>query len=364
MRSQLQLVLLLACIVLLLLLGSFGSSSCTAELSISEILSARQSGAIPDAERDMSVDEVVALLGQNAYPWAASAVRLRCRLADDETRAQIYDKLATLATQVPAGDVDDRAASALAILGQQQEHRDEAIATLREVAARADNLIVKDACYMGISRLGGREAILILKRAILAGPPETRDPWSLEGETYMNLFMYLGGCGPDAAPVLFELGPKLKMKDDYRWWAALAATHNEELVMPFLLEKARTVPEWSRSRALHSACLMALKPCPPDTRRQIAEMLVQDANSEHSSVREVVAWGLGVVGDETDIALLERMAAEDPYSSRQVGSRGEEKIDRIVYPIREAAAKSIEKIRARIAKEQETEAVTLRRAVR
>ena len=322
----------------------------------------RQSEGIPDEERDMSIDEVVDLMSQAA--WASNAVRLRCRLADDEMRAQIYDKLAEAAIAASAQPAADRgtALSAILILSHQREHRREAIMALQRILAGANDILLKDLCYRSIGRLGGAEAIQILKKAILKDRPKERTP-SLEWELYGNRFLYLGSCGPDAAPVLFEIAKKLDRGDDYMLWAALAATHNEEMVMPFLLEKARTAPEWSRSRALHSACRLAYKSS-VETRRQIAEMLVQDADNEHSSVREVVAWGLGEVGDETHIPLLERMTAEDPYSSRQVGSKGGERIDRIVYPVREAAAKSIENIRRRLAKEQEAEAVTLRRAVR
>ncbi len=301
----------------------------------------RQMIGIPDEERDMSIEEVV------QKGWAHSAIMLRWRLADDPTKQEIFDKLAKAAVTSP----DETARrNVLRVFEQLPERRDDAVPVVLKVLAATQDPFTRDECYGVLGKLGGPTAIRTLKDAILKGPAKPGGTaWRHAGELYSNLYWYLGSCGPDAAPVLFDIAKKLDREDDYILWTALAATQNEELVMPFLLEKARTAVEWKRSRALHSVCTLAYKSS-PETRRQITEMLVQDADSEHHSVREVVAWGLGVVGDETHVRLLERMAAEDPYSSRQVGSRGEEKIDRIVYPIREAAAKSIENIRARIAK--------------
>jgi HEAT repeat protein len=305
----------------------------------------RQMVGIPDEERDMPIEQVV------QKGWAYSAIMLRWRLADDPTRQEIFDKLAKAAVTPP----DETARRhVLRVFEQLPERRDDTVPVVLQMLTTTQDPLMRDDCYRVLGKLGGPEAIQILKKVILKDRPKERTP-SLEWELYGNRFLYLGSCGPDAAPVLFEIAKKLDRENDYSLWAGLAATNNEELVMPFLLEKARTTVEWKHSRALHSACLLAYKSS-PDTRRQIAEMLVQDADSEHSSVREVVAWGLGMVGDETHIALLERIATEDPYSSRQVGSRGEEKIDRIVYPIREAAAKSIENIRTRVAQEQEAAA--------
>jgi HEAT repeat protein len=304
----------------------------------------RQMMGIPDEERDMAIGEVL----QNG--WAYSAMLLRWRLADDPARQEIICQLAESAVASSDRDVKFNAVS---VLEKFEERRDDAVRAVLQVLASAQDPLTSDYCYKALGGLGGPDAIRALKEAILAGLREGTAFRSLEAELYPNLFMYLGGCGPEAAPVLFEIARTLNRENDPTLWAALAATHNDEMVMPFLLEKARTASEFSRSRALHSACLMAYAACPPETRQQIAEMLVQDAGSEHSTVREVVAWGLGVVGDSSHIPLLERMAAEDPHSSRRIGSRGDEKIDEIVYPIREAAAKSIENIRQRLHREQE-----------
>jgi HEAT repeat protein len=307
----------------------------------------RQMVGIPDEERDMSIEEVV------QKSWAYNAIMLRWRLAHDQTKQGIFDKLAKSAVTSPDETVRRHV---LRVFEQLPERRDDAVPVVISVLAKTQDPFTRDSCYKVLGRLGGPEAIRILKDAILKGPPKPGgNAWRHAGELYSNLYWYLGSCGPDAAPALFDIAKKLDRGDDYRLWAALAATQNEELVMSFLLEKARTAVEWKRSRALRSLCTLTYK-SPPQTRGRIAEMLVQDADSEHHSIREAVAWGLGMVGDESHIVLLESMAAEDPYSSRQVGSRGEEKIDRIVYPIRDAAAKSIENISNRIAKEQEVAA--------
>jgi len=351
-RRSLQLGLC-ACVSLSIFLNA--RSLPAAQMSETEIADYRMSERIPENEREMSIDQLVELLGQRNYPWVLSAIRLRCRLAGDEARREIYDKLATVAIQ--AGKTDDpelriERGTIVMVLGDERDHRDEALAALKTILARTDDPLTKDACYMNISRLGGAEAIEILREAILAGPPEGTITWSIHAETYQNLITYLGWSGPDAAPVLFELMQKLGAQDDYRWWVALAGTRNKELVMPFLLDKARTSPEFNRSRALNSACLLARGSCTLETRRIIAEMLVQDAESTSSGVREVVAWGLGVVGNATHIPVLERMAQEDPYSAVIACSQGEKRWEEVRYPVREAAAKAIEQIQARMAKEQ------------
>ena len=312
------------------------------EVLQSEMRHYRQMMDIPDEERDMSIAEVI------QKGWAKAAVMLRWRLADDQARGEILDELTKSAVGASDRDVQF---SVVMILEKLHERRDDAVRAVLEVLAASEDALIRDHCYRALGRLGGPEAIQALKEGILEDRPQERTV-SFEWELWRNRFLYLGGCGPDAASVLFEIAEKLDNVDKDLLWSALGATGNES-VAPFLLEQARTASSsWSRSRGLRAVCIRPDKHS-PEIRQQIAEMLVQDANSDVAGFREVAAWGLGVIGDETHIPLLERMAAEDPYSSRQVGSRGGEKIDRIVYPVRETAAKSIENIRRRLAEEQE-----------
>jgi len=338
----------------LLAYSTMASGPFAEQISESEIRSLRMGAGIPDDERDMSIDQLISLLGRDGYHWADYAVLLRCRLADDRTRTEIYDKLADLA--IPVGDTDEdqqrmARTSAVTVLGLQREHRDQAIAALQRVIGQTHSLLARDGCYRSLGALGGPEAIEILKQAILAGPPKGAMPGGIQYELHWNLYMYLGSCGPDATPVLFEIARKMGMEDSDLLWAALPEA-GDGTVVAFLLEKARAATsEWSRNEALRAACTKA-RGAPPETRQRIADMLIKGANSEDVTVRQTTAWGLGVVGNATHIALLDRMAAEDPYSSVGSGIKGGQRYEKQIYPVREAAAKSIEQIRARFAKEQ------------
>jgi len=142
---------------------------------------------------------------------------------------------------------------------------------------------------------------------------------------------------------------------------ALSVSFGAELseAVPFLLDKARSASEageaYTCEVALRAACVGRHK-YSSDTRRQIADALVENADHTAYNVREVVAWGLGVVGDEAHIPLLERIAAQDQYSKLATKVINGESVEVEVYPVREEAAKSIENIRRRLAGEQKAAA--------
>ena len=331
------------------------SISFGAQLSESEIDDIRLSDAIPDEERDMSIDEVIGHLGEE---WAYSAILLRCQVAGNETRNQIYDKLAAAAIENGALPAPERgiALKALIVLHQQREHADDAVPAVLKVLGAIQNPLMREHCYSALGRLGGPEAVQVLKEAILKDPPNERGA----RESYFILYQYLGYCGPEAAPILLQDADKLDTwKKRARLYRALGRTGNE-MVVPYLLEQAHKAlvagEAVALAAALRAACAKALRYA-PETRQQIANALVENAGytSSHfaaSDVRREAVMGLGKIGDSSHIPLLEDMAAGDPYV--QVGfPRNEdgEKTEKVVYPVRELAAKSIENIRRRLAEE-------------
>ena len=179
--------------------------------------------------------------------WASRAIRLRCRLADDETRRRIYDQLAELTIRkaaLPYARRGTAGVSAMTLLSQQKEHRDEAVPAVLRVLRSTSDLLAKDQCYSALGHLGGPKAAHVLKEAILAGPPEDFQ----RREFYQVLFQYIGYCGDEAAPVLLDGAGMLDKDSKSTLFVALGRTGSDSVV-PYLLEEARAAHAAPRGRS-------------------------------------------------------------------------------------------------------------------
>jgi HEAT repeat protein len=273
-----------------------------------------QSEGIPENVLDIPPDELVNHLREEE--WAAHAVRLRCRMDDDKTRREMYDKLADIVLKdemVPRGQPSARV-RAVTILSQQEEHRDDAADALVKVLRNAESPFTKEHCYRALGSLGGPTAIQVLKEAILAGPARDRNHRRFEDEAYQNLFQYLEYCGPEAALVLLQIGEERSKTDKEKRLLNVQTTKDEQIV-PYLLEKARKAREAGNDKklryALRAACVES-ESYTPATRRLIADTLEQHLDHPSWEVRRTAAWGLGKTGYLSHIPLLRAAALQEP----------------------------------------------------
>ena len=191
------------------------------------------------------------------------------------------------------------------------------------------------------------------------------EPGTRAGSVNTSALRYLEGAGVDVDRVLLGIlqsPERLRGLPGYAYAAAdLLAMRATPRQLPFLLHLASTDDTYLRARALLGLGVVAYRARRTDPpgwagrvllaplreygistgqRRMISDEAQKAARSDNYRLRAAACLALGLMGDESDVPLLQKLSADHAYTlSPEPGDRaGRDKTRRLAFPVRMAAA--------------------------